>query len=93
MTFSWQSTAWADGLTSQSSLSRSKILSTPSVRCRSASSQGGSLVPADLRVDHRAVALGREQRRAGQTRLEYERTVSGMKNAATVAHPSRAHPT
>jgi NAD(P)-dependent dehydrogenase (short-subunit alcohol dehydrogenase family) len=29
----------------------------------------------------------------GQTRREYERTASGMKIAATVAHPSSAHPT
>src|SRR5664280_443862 len=28
-----------------------------------------------------------------QTRLEYERRASGMKIAATVAHPSNAHPT
>jgi len=34
-----------------------------------------------------------EQRRASQTRLEYERTASGMKVAATVALPRSAHPT
>ena len=28
-----------------------------------------------------------------QTRLEYERTASGMNIAATAAHPSSAHPT
>jgi hypothetical protein len=29
----------------------------------------------------------------GQTRLEYERTESGMKMAATASHPSSARPT
>jgi hypothetical protein len=35
----------------------------------------------------------REECRVRQIRLEYERTASGMKIAANVAHPSNAHPT
>ncbi len=35
----------------------------------------------------------RNKARTGHTRLEYEWTASGMKIAATVAHPRSAHPT